>query len=181
MLYEGIKKSGQAVDQKVQVEIRLIQEADIPSFREALGAVAKEKRFLAFTEVPPIESTRDFVVSNIREGIPQYVAIAENKVVGWCDICRNTSRPVFSHIGHLGMGVIAEYRGQGLGRSLITAAIDHAKKIGLSRIELEVYTSNQAAIKLYKSLGVQLEGTKRQHARFDDRFEDSHIMALIFD
>ena len=159
-------------------EIRLIQESDTSSFRDALDVVCREKKFLAFFEAPPFESTLEFVSSNIKQGMPHYVAIAEGRVVGWCDINKNTSRPVFSHIGHLGMGVVAEYRGQGLGRSLIKAAIDHAKMIGLRRIELEVYTTNQAAIKLYECVGFQLEGTKRQHARFDDRFEDSHIMAL---
>lgn len=161
-------------------EIRLIQDVDITSFSEALDAVARERKFLAFLEGPSIDSTREFVRANIQAGVPHYVALADNRVVGWCDICKNTARPVFKHVGHLGMGVLAGYRGQGLGRLLITAAINHAQKIGLTRIELEVYGSNEAAIGLYKSIGFQHEGTKRQHAYFGDHYEDSHQMALIF-
>jgi len=162
------------------IEIRLIKDTDIDSFSEALDAVAKERKYLAFLEGPSIDSTKEFVLANILTGVPHYVALADNRVVGWCDICKNTSRPVFKHVGLLGMGVVAAYRGQGLGRLLITAAINHAKTIGLTRIELEVYGSNEAAIRLYKSMGFQHEGTKRQHAYFGDRYEDSHLMALIF-
>jgi RimJ/RimL family protein N-acetyltransferase len=159
--------------------IRLIQEEDVESFRETLGAVARERKFLAFVDSPPEEGTRQYVRSNIEKGVAHYVAVDDGNVVGWCDITRDTSRPVFSHIGRLGMGVAAAHRGRGIGRALITAALTHDREQGLNRVELEVYTSNEPAKALYKSLGFEPEGIKRKHAFFGDRFEDSELMALF--
>lgn len=162
-------------------EIRLIEEGDIAAFHAALSAVSCEQKYLSFLEGPPLESTRAFVLENIRSNLPQYVAVENGELTGWCDIIPNTSRPVYRHIGVLGMGVVAHARGRGTGRALITAALGHAKKMNLKRIELEVYASNVRALRLYESMGFKPEGIKRNHAIFPDRTEDSHFMALYFD
>jgi RimJ/RimL family protein N-acetyltransferase len=161
--------------------VRLITEEDIPSFHEALGLVSLEKRYLAFTEPPPFESTRDFVLENIKGNLPQYVAVEGDRVLGWCDITPKSSRKVFMHCGVLGMGLRPESRGIGLGTELMQKTIAHARRMGLTRIELQVFTSNTRAIRLYEKLGFVLEGTNVRYARFEDRYEDSHTMALIFD
>lgn len=160
-------------------QVRLIQEEDIESFRDTLGSVARERKFLAFVDSPPLEGTREYVRSNIEQKVAHYVAVVDGNVAGWCDITRNTSRPVFTHIGHLGMGVAAQHRGKGLGKALMAAALNHAREQGLSRIELEVYASNEPAKALYRSFGFEREGIKRKHAFFGDRFEDSELMALF--
>ncbi len=160
-------------------EVRLITEADIAGFHAALSSVALEQKFLAFTESPPLEGTREFVMENIVAGIPQYVAIEQGSLVGWCDISPKSQRPVFRHTGVLGMGVIAAARGRGVGSQLIEATLAHARRFGLERIELQVFTSNLGAIKLYQRFGFVIEGTHPKHARFVDRYEDSHSMALL--
>jgi ribosomal protein S18 acetylase RimI-like enzyme len=62
-------------------------------------------------------------------------------VVGWCDIERY-GREGFTHGGRLGIGMVPEARGRGLGRRLMLAAMDAARRQGMERIELEVFASN---------------------------------------
>jgi hypothetical protein len=50
-------------------EIIPIAEEHIPGFREALDVVAREKKFLAFLEAPPVEDTRRFILKNIERCI----------------------------------------------------------------------------------------------------------------
>lgn len=50
------------------------------------------------------------------------------------------------------MGVLLEFRGQGVGKALILAAIEKAKATGLTRIELVVREENMRAITLYETL-----------------------------
>ncbi|HRE32272.1 MAG TPA: GNAT family protein, partial [Candidatus Berkiella sp.] len=99
-------------------------------------------------------------------------------VIGWCDIT-SLDRPVYAHCGELGVGVLADYRGQGIGQALILAALQKAKEKGLSRIELMVFEKNFPAIKLYEKLGFVIEGTKRQAVKIDDQYQDLICMALF--
>ena len=155
-----------------------IAEAHIEGFRAALDSVAREHRYLAFLEAPSLEVTTEFVRTNIREKHPQFVAEAGDTVVGWCDVVRGF-RPVFRHCGILGIGIITEYRGRGIGRALMTATVEAAFALGLTRIELTVRDDNTRAISLYEALGFVTEGRLRRHMLVDGIFHDSVIMSLI--
>ncbi|PSN84124.1 hypothetical protein B9Q01_01985 [Candidatus Marsarchaeota G1 archaeon OSP_D] len=45
-----------------------------------------------------------------------YVAEADERVVGMCEVRRRSSRAEFCHIGSLGLYVNKEYRGKGIGK-----------------------------------------------------------------
>jgi hypothetical protein len=57
------------------IEIVPIAQGHIEGFHRALDIVARERRYLAFLEAPPIEATRAFVLDNIKRGHPQFVAV----------------------------------------------------------------------------------------------------------
>jgi len=49
--------------------------------------------------------------------------------------------------------VLAEHRGQGLGRRLMEAVLERAREAGCSAVSLEVRSDNPIARRLYQSLG----------------------------
>jgi ribosomal protein S18 acetylase RimI-like enzyme len=155
-----------------------ITEQHIDGFHAALDRVAREHRYLAFLEAPDIEVVRGFVRTNIQEGHPQLVAELGESVVGWCDILPS-SRPVFRHCGVLGIGVVAEYRGRGIGKVLMKAALEAAIAAGITRVELTVRTDNTRAIPLYQAFGFTIEGRLRRHMLVTGEYHDSFIMALL--
>lgn len=77
------------------------------------------------------------------------------------------------------MGLLPQYRRQGLGRQLATKAIQAAHHVGIERVELEVFASNETAIALYRGLGFMTEGIKRRARKLDGKYEDNVLMALI--
>jgi ribosomal protein S18 acetylase RimI-like enzyme len=162
----------------MSVRIVPITEEHVDSYHACLDAVATERRYLALLQAPAIEAIQAFVQHNIATGEIQLVALDGADVVGWCDI---VSRPHqgFEHVGALGMGVAASYRRHGLGEQLLREALRLARDKRLERIELEVFTSNQAAIALYRKLGFQEEGTKRRARRLDCTYDDVLLMALF--
>lgn len=166
----------------MNIKIQSITEAYTEGFREAVGAVARERKFLAFLDAPSPEMTKLFVTQNIKENWPHVIAIdpdENNQVVGWCDIT-SLNRPAFEHSGALGIGVIKAYRGQGLGKALMQAALKLAQTKGLTRIELTVRENNHPAIKLYQSLGFVTEGLHKNAVRIDGQYENQLFMALLF-
>ena len=156
-----------------------IEERHIGSYHAAVGSVARERAYLAFLEAPPLESTIDFVRENLRQGHPQYVALVEDRVVGWCDVT-SLRRPAFAHSGVLGLGVVKAYRGQGIGKALLRTTLDRARAIGLTRVELTVRQPNVRAVELYKKIGFAVEGVKKNGVRVDGKYEDLICMALLF-
>jgi RimJ/RimL family protein N-acetyltransferase len=160
--------------------IETLSDNHIESFRQAVGSVSREKQFLTFLDAPSIEMTQQFIQMMRKHNMPQFVALSEaDQVVGWCDISPK-NRPVFNHIGELGMGVIDGHRGKGLGEQLIRTALDTAKRRGLTRIELTVRHTNIPAQRLYEKMGFQLEGKHKNAVLIDGEYFDHISMALLY-
>lgn len=157
-----------------------ISEEYIQGFCAAVDSVARERKYLAFLEGPPIEMSRDFVRKNIRGKWPHFVALSEGAVIGWCDIT-SLDRPVYSHSGVLGMGVIKNYRGKGIGKELIQAALNQAKVKGLTRVELTVREQNRPAIALYEKFDFFKEGVKQKAVKIENDYENLICMAILFE
>lgn len=156
-----------------------ITEEYIEGFCAAVDSVSRERKYLTFLEGPPLSMSQDFVHENLRDQWPHFVAISDNKVIGWCDIT-SLHRPVFAHSGTLGIGVIASHRGHGVGKALIKTALEAAKLKGLTRIELCAREKNKAAIALYEQCGFVKEGLHRQAVKIGDEYENHISMALLF-
>jgi ribosomal protein S18 acetylase RimI-like enzyme len=150
----------------------------IAGFREVIDAVARERRWLAMLEAPSAARVRRFVLDNLRSGAPQFVAVVDGRVVGWCDV-RPKPLETLRHSGVLGMGVAAAHRGRGIGSALLRAAIETAAARGLTRIELVVRADNAAAIALYARHGFELEGRLHRYLLVDGVVYDALQMARL--
>lgn len=158
--------------------IRQIQFADAASFRECLDSVARERRYLAQVEALPLDRVQEFVQQSVESSAAQYVAVANDRVVGWCDVFPHWAHAL-RHVGSLGMGVAAGYRGQGIGERLLRSTIAHALHSGIFRITLEARADNAAAIRLYEKVGFRHEARIPCALRFDGVFYEGVQMALL--
>jgi len=114
------------------------------------------------------------------DGTYNLVAVVGDQVVGMLGVHTFQNRPRRRHVGAIGMGVHDEWQSKGVGTALMRAGLDLADNwLNLMRLELEVYTDNEAAIRLYERFGFEREGTLRQHAFRDGRYVDSYMMARL--
>lgn len=148
----------------------------LESFNKAVDSVARERKYLATVNGFTLDETKNFVSYVINNNYAQYFIIYENEVKGWCDII-SKSIPEYSHVGVLGMGILSEYRGRGLGKKLLAKTINHAKEINkLEKIELVVFESNINAIKLYKKFGFFEEGKRLKARKIDGKYDNELLM-----
>lgn len=150
----------------------------IPAFHRTLDEVARERTFIEMIEAPPLEKVTEFQTKGIDENWPLFYAVQNGEVVGWCDVFP-ASNPRLAHRGFLGMGLKKTHRGRGLGTKLITAALEHARKIGLAKVELTVYASNHSAVRLYQKIGFEQNGFTRDYRRLDGVSFDAISMELV--
>ena len=162
----------------MEIQIRQITETDIKGFHKCLDSVAREGKFIAKEKAPDLERIKGFINSNSANNLPQFVAIESNEVVGWCDAIPYQTKSL-RHRAELGMGVIKSFRGKGVGEKLLLATINHAGKIGIKRINLEVRSDNENAIGLYKKLGFKEYGKKKMGIFLENKFHDLIVMEYL--
>lgn len=113
-------------------------------------------------------------------GMIGLVACVEDEVVGQLGLHMFVDHPRRRHAARLGMAVRDDWQGKGVGTALMQAAVDLADKwLNIERLELDVYTDNEPAVKLYKKFGFVVEGTASRYAFRDGEYVDSFFMARL--
>jgi RimJ/RimL family protein N-acetyltransferase len=168
---------------RAEVRLRLAAIDDAPAIAGYLGALFADPDLdtLARRPAPTVEDEEEFLrkaLENDRAVI--VLAFAGERLIGMADIIA-WDRPEGRHCGRLGMSVAKAWRGRGVGRRLLTAAIERTKHwLGFSRIELEVVPWNTAGIALYESLGFQHEGRRVGAMNLRGRPEDVLMMGMVW-
>ncbi len=83
------------------------------------------------------------------------------------------------HVRELGMLVIDGYRVIGVGSALMNYAIQWAKKQGVEKIILGVFSPNKRAFQMYRKFGFKVEGWLKHEHILKGRYADEYRMALF--
>lgn len=145
------------------------------------GLVAEGPGTITLRKAPTLEQEREFIAkAEAAERAFILVAVDGERIVGMLDL-QAGERDFNRHCGRFGMSVAKDWRGKGVGRAILAAAIEktHAWP-GFCRIELEVFPNNATAIALYKSMGFELEARKVKAVQMQALPEDLLLMALVW-
>ena len=113
-------------------------------------------------------------------GTMQLLACVVDEPVGQLGLHGHPSVPRRAHAAEIGMAVRDDWQGKGVGTRLVQAAVDLADRwLNLSRLELHVYTDNEAGVRLYKKFGFVIEGTHVAFAFRDGVYVDAYTMARL--
>jgi len=77
------------------------------------------------------------------------------------------------------IAVHPDCRGLGLGEALMRFAIAKVREAGAAFMTLEVRPSNAPAVQLYRKLGFEVLGTRKNYYTKPD--EDAYVMGLVLD
>ena len=167
------------------VHIHALVAADLPAYkalRDSMLAAHPE----AFTSDAATERGRTLQSFLPRLGLDQpgsgrFVigAWQSSQLVGALG-CERDMRVKVCHIGHLvGMMVRTELQGAGIGRQLLAASIETARKVdGMEMLTLTVTATNVAAVRLYERAGFMRFGTLPDAIRVDGRYHAKDHMLL---
>lgn len=159
------------------ITIRHLEPADIPQVHALYSEPQSYSDTLQLPYQPVAAWEKRLDCS--RPGVVCLVAIQDDQVVGQLGL-EVFQSPRRRHVATFGMGVKAAARGAGVGSALVAAAIETCEKwMNVSRMEVEVYTDNQAAIGLYEKHGFVIEGTCRNYAFRNGQYVDAHLMARV--
>ena len=84
------------------------------------------------------------------------VAEVDGKMVANAEVGRR--RGNMSHVGDIGIGIRAGYRGIGIGTELMRLLIEQSRRMGLKIVVLDVFETNKRAKGLYEKAGFKESG-----------------------
>ncbi len=166
----------------------LIREAlseDATNILAMMDQVSRETEFLVMDE--GFTLSRNLLAHHIEaiyESSNNLLLVAYNgeELIGTASI-RASEEKRIAHIGEVGISILKDYWGMGLGSVLLEEIIIWAQEsASIRRLELTVQTQNKRAIHLYEKFGFQVEATMKRGALGDDgRFLDVLLMSLMID
>ncbi len=164
------------------MNIRLIEEPDAEAFLNLQQQLDNETEFMMYEP-----GERDMDLEYRKKSVKQYIEdpgtavwVLENesRLVGFLGAFGNKPRRI-QHRVYLVIGILQEAAGQGYGTKLFEKLDNWAKDNGIHRLELTVMAHNEAGIALYKKMGFEVEGTKRDSILVKGKYVDEFYMAKL--
>lgn len=105
------------------------------------------------------------------------VAVAEGTIIGNVSFENGANRRS-AHRGSFGVAVAKSWRGQGVGTALLETLLEWAGGNPIiEKVNLEVFATNETAIRLYRKLGFVQEGLRPREIKFGPgRYADALLM-----
>ena len=169
-----------------EVCIRTPTVDDVPKALAYLKVVFQDDRFFGTTN----EEAKEFQTpQKQQERIDDHyrdvnkllvVTVAGDKIVSMSHI-EAASRIRNQHVGQVGISILSEYRGNGLGTAIMEAMIDWATAHPVvEKLSLGVWAPNTPAIRLYEKMGFIEEGRKVKEAKYTDGTYDDMLCMYRF-
>jgi ribosomal protein S18 acetylase RimI-like enzyme len=163
------------------VKVREATPKDLADLWKIFRSVIEEKKWIPVFFVEEGEFERlSWFSHHKNEGNIILVAETGGKVIGHCLIERD-DWDAAKHVGNLGIMVIAEQRGKGVGDALITEALIRAREAGFEKICLSTFNTNLKAIRLYEKHKFQIIGVKKRQFKMEGEYKDEVLMELMLD
>ena len=96
------------------------------------------------------------------------VAEVEGRIVGMCSTTGQSSLRRFAHRTELGISILQEACGLGLGGHMMAACIQWHREQGFEQLELSVVEDNFPAIRLYEKMGFEAAGRIPRGMKYED-------------
>lgn len=164
------------------MEIRTATVDDAGAFLEHCLTLDNETRFMMLE--PGERTTKvEEQAQRIRricaaENQTLILAVEDNKVVGHVLGLGGRYRRN-SRTAHVVVGVLGECSGRGIATQILSKLEHWAKGIGIRRLELTVMSHNERAVGLYKKIGFEVEGLRKDSLYVDGRYVDEYSVAKL--
>lgn len=172
--------------EEIEITIREAIPEDAQQIAAVLQQVGKETPYLVMdgtgAAIKPEELAENLADLYESENNVLMVAIIDDQIVGTASVSASGKKRM-EHLGEVGISVLKEYWGFGLGRAMMDALIEWAQEGQIiRRLELTVQERNQRAIQLYEKVGFSTEAIMPRGAKTDnEEFLDVRLMSLLID
>ncbi|MWV64138.1 GNAT family N-acetyltransferase [Halorubrum sp. JWXQ-INN 858] len=157
--------------------IRTARQADLTGLVGAIRQVAKDGSYIEAETVADLLDYEEIILRNNEvESRMFFVATVEDQVVGWVHL-ELPETDKLKHTARLTVGVLEEYRGRGIGETLLRKGTSWAREHGFEKLYNSVPATNTDAVSFLEAHGWTREATRKDHYRIDGEYVDEVMMA----
>jgi L-amino acid N-acyltransferase len=171
-------------DGRRPMRVREATPADVPAIRTLFNSLVRATTVAWRDEEASTDEMRDWFDDQHRAGHPVLVAELDDAIVGYT--CWSTFRggarlPGYRHTVEHTIHVDERHHGQGVGRALLTALIDEARRRHVHVVVAGIDADNLGSIAFHRALGFIEVARMPEVGRKFDRWLDLVIMQRIID
>ena len=96
-----------------------------------------------------------------------------NTVVGWAALSPASARAVYKGVAEVSVYVATAARGQGIGRVLLDALIQHSEDNGIWTLQASIFPENAASVELHRRFGFREVGRRERIAKLNGVWRDT--------
>lgn len=140
----------------------------------------REDRIFFVANVLDDESMDEKDESTAERDEPLGESVGDGETVGWLHV-EAVQWPMMGHTAQLTVGVLEEYRGDGLGSTLMDRGLEWARDRGLRKVYQNLPATNERAIAFLDAEGWSVESTREGHYLIGDELVDEIQLAIWLD
>lgn len=158
------------------------KEEDLTTFESWYNDISFLRVYDMIAAFPKSQSELQDMLKDIRQAYDRYIFAVRSKidnklvgVTGFENILWNNGTAVI----YIGIGDTSS-RGKGFGSEALALTMEFGfEELNLHRIQLNVLSYNEPAIKLYEKLGFKKEGTYREFIHRDGKRYDMYLYGIL--
>ena len=157
--------------------IRQARQEDLDGLVGAIRAAIGSGEYVDAETVADIVDSEGVIMRhNEVESRIFFVATVAGDVVGWVHLERPETAKL-SHTAELTVGVLAQYRGQGVGSRLLERGTEWAAGQGCEKLYNSVPSTNEGAIDFLEAHDWETEAVREDHYKLGDAYADEVMLA----
>ncbi|MFB6233915.1 MAG: GNAT family N-acetyltransferase [Halopenitus sp.] len=157
--------------------IRSARQDDLSGLVGVIRQVAKDGAYIEAESVADLIDYEEILLRHNEVSSRMFfVATVEDEVVGWVHLDLPETDKL-SHTAVLTVGVLDEYRDNGIGDALLERGVDWASENGFEKLYNSVPSTNDTAIEFLESRGWETESRREDHYKIDGDYVDEVMLA----
>ncbi len=106
----------------------------------------------------------------------RFVAVENNKVIGWAALTPVSNRCVYSGVAEVSVYIDQAYRGKGIGNLLLAHLIKDSESNTIWTLQAGLFPENKASEQLHIKNGFRLVGTREKIGKMGNVWRDTILM-----
>ncbi len=107
---------------------------------------------------------------------PRLTARRNEEILGWAALSPYSTRPVYAGVAEVSIYIAAAARGQGIGRTLLSALIQASEAAGIWTLQAGIFPENAGSLALHEHCGFRTVGRRQRIGRLQGIWRDVILM-----